>query len=254
LSSPATHESPVGVGWWAFNLPGDVVKLGIDAHAKWYYVARQIDGATPQPVQKMTFDGLLHFVAKQQRLAREVFTCYEAGAFGFHLHRKLTQMGVTNYVVQPQDWDERGKGVKTDRIDALALCQRLDRFTLHRALPQEAKRGRGPVFPLVPRPAVDREREADTDAHLSPFTFHLSPFTGRQGQIDRSSESASGFNLIPLDCSCFLRRRKLWGAMNPRFQEPGSGLPVDGSGRAGAHGLKPAPNQGFPCGVRRRGE
>jgi hypothetical protein len=23
------------------------IKLGIDAHAKWYYVARQLDGATP---------------------------------------------------------------------------------------------------------------------------------------------------------------------------------------------------------------
>jgi hypothetical protein len=95
--------------------PHATIKLGIDAHAKWYYVARQIDGATPQPVQKMTFDGLLHSVAKQQRLAREVFTCYEAGAFGFHLHRKFTEMGVTNYFVQPQDWDDRGKGVKTDR-------------------------------------------------------------------------------------------------------------------------------------------
>jgi hypothetical protein len=39
------------------------IKLGIDAHAKWYYVARQLDGATPQPVQKMDFEGLLHFVA-----------------------------------------------------------------------------------------------------------------------------------------------------------------------------------------------
>ena len=48
------------------------IKLGIDPHAKWYYVARQLDGATPQPVQKMDLDGLLHFVAKQQRLAREV--------------------------------------------------------------------------------------------------------------------------------------------------------------------------------------
>jgi hypothetical protein len=48
----------------------------------------QIDGATPQPVQKMTFDGLLHLEAKQKRLAREVFTCHEAGAFGFFLHRK----------------------------------------------------------------------------------------------------------------------------------------------------------------------
>ena len=56
----------------------DTIKLGIDAHAKWYYGARQLDGATPQPVQKMELDGLLHFVAKQQKLAGEVHTCYES--------------------------------------------------------------------------------------------------------------------------------------------------------------------------------
>jgi hypothetical protein len=61
------------------------IKLGIDAHAKWYCVGRQVDGATPQPVQKMTFEGLLRFVAKQQRLAGEVYTCYEAGPFGYHV-------------------------------------------------------------------------------------------------------------------------------------------------------------------------
>jgi len=125
------------------------IKLGIDAHAKWFYVGRQLDGATPQPVQKMTFDGLLCFVAKQQRLAREVFTCYEAGAFGYHLHRKLTAMGVTNYVVQPQAWDERGKGVKNDRLDALALCQRLDRYT----------RGNRKAFSIVRVPSEDEERD-----------------------------------------------------------------------------------------------
>ena len=33
------------------------IKLGIDARAKWFYVGRQLDGATRQRVQKMTFDG-----------------------------------------------------------------------------------------------------------------------------------------------------------------------------------------------------
>jgi hypothetical protein len=41
----------------------ETIKLGIEAHAKWYYVGRQIDGATPQPVQKMTSEWLLRFVA-----------------------------------------------------------------------------------------------------------------------------------------------------------------------------------------------
>lgn len=78
----------------------ETIKLGIAAHAKWYYVARQLDGATPQPVQKIDFEGLLHFVAMQKRMAREVHACYEAGAFGYHLHHRLIALGVTNYVVQ----------------------------------------------------------------------------------------------------------------------------------------------------------
>ena len=60
-------------------------------------------------MQKMDIDGLLCFVAKQQGLAREVYTCDESGAFGYYLHRKLEGMGVSNLVVQPQDGDERGK-------------------------------------------------------------------------------------------------------------------------------------------------
>ncbi len=92
---------------------------------------------------------LLRFVAKQQDLAREVHTCYEAGAFGYHLHRKLEALGVSNLVVQPQDWDERGKGVKTDRIDALALCQRLDRYV----------RGNRKAFSVVRVPSEEEERE-----------------------------------------------------------------------------------------------
>jgi hypothetical protein len=74
----------------------EIIKLGIDANAKYYWVSRQVDGATPQPVQKMTCDELLLFVVKQQRLANKVVTCYEAGAFGFHLHRRLEELGIRN--------------------------------------------------------------------------------------------------------------------------------------------------------------
>ena len=73
-------------------------KLGIDAHSKYYWVCRQIEGATPQPAQKMTCDELLWFVVKQKKLSQLV-ACYEAGAFGFHLHRRLTELGVVNCVV-----------------------------------------------------------------------------------------------------------------------------------------------------------
>ena len=63
----------------------DSIKLGIDAHAQYYWVSRQVDGATPQPVQKMTYEELMLFVVKQQKLTRNVVTCDEAGAFHFHI-------------------------------------------------------------------------------------------------------------------------------------------------------------------------
>jgi len=61
-------------------------------------------------------------------LAEKVYSCYEAGPFGYSLHRWLLRVGVENVVVRPQNWDELGRKVKTDRIDALALVQRLDRY------------------------------------------------------------------------------------------------------------------------------
>jgi len=40
-------------------------------------------------------------VRKQLTLAEQVFTCYEAGPFGYILHRRLKEMGITNYVIRP---------------------------------------------------------------------------------------------------------------------------------------------------------
>ncbi len=37
----------------------DSIKLGIDAHAQYYWVSRQVDGSTLQPVQKMTYEELV---------------------------------------------------------------------------------------------------------------------------------------------------------------------------------------------------
>ena len=106
----------------------EVIFLGIDVHTEKQVVVRQMGSDTPQPAQRFNREKLIAWIARQQKLAVEVYSCYEAGPFGYGLHRELEAMGVHNLVVQPQDWDERGKGVKTDRIDALALCQRLDRY------------------------------------------------------------------------------------------------------------------------------
>jgi transposase len=104
------------------------IKLGIDVHADSYRVVRQVEHATPQPAQKFTPQGFLAWAKKQLTEAETVHTCYEAGPMGYGLHRALLALGIQNVVIRPQDWDELHKGVKTDKTDALALVQRLDRY------------------------------------------------------------------------------------------------------------------------------
>src|SRR5436190_10448978 len=104
------------------------IKLGIDVHLDRYVVVRILDGGTPQPPQRFGPAEFLLWVAKQLTLAEKVFTCYEAGPFGYNLDRKLEKMGAVNYVVRPRDWDEYGKKVKTDKRDAQQLALHLDRY------------------------------------------------------------------------------------------------------------------------------
>src|ERR1035437_2189362 len=92
--------------------PHQVIKLGIDVHLDRYVVVRQIDGGAPQPPQRFSPRQFLEWAQKQTALAQQVYSCYEAGPFGYRLHRKLKELGITNYVIRPRDWDEYGKKVK----------------------------------------------------------------------------------------------------------------------------------------------
>lgn len=121
-------QPPVRGGTEPAPIKAPTIKLGIDVPLDLYVVVRVIDGATPQPPQRFKPVDFLLWCAKQLTLAEKVFTCYEAGPFGYTLHRRLEKMGVTNYVIRPRDWDEYGKQVKTDKRDALAMALCLDRY------------------------------------------------------------------------------------------------------------------------------
>jgi transposase len=103
-------------------------KLGLDVHAGSIMAGRPVEGLNPQPPQKFKVADFLKWVKGQVDKGFEVISCYEAGPTGYWLHRKLTGMGVTNYVVCPTRLDSRGKGVNTDKTDALELLVRLDRY------------------------------------------------------------------------------------------------------------------------------
>lgn len=111
-----------------FNGCTCAIKLGIDVHQSYYVVVKQEDGANPTPPQRFTKEAFLHWTAKLVRSGAAVYAVYEACGFGFTLQRELTALGIHCQVVSPQKLDEQNRRVKTDGLDAKALCLKLDRF------------------------------------------------------------------------------------------------------------------------------
>jgi len=135
------------------------IKLGIDVHLDRYVVVRIIDGGTPQPSQRFTPPEFLLWMAKQLIQAEKVFTCYEAGPFGYGLHRKLERLGAANYVVRPRDWDEYHKKVKTDKRDAQQLALHLDRYVS----------GNHDAFCVVRVPTPEQEQDRSVSRQRESF-------------------------------------------------------------------------------------
>lgn len=106
----------------------ETIHLGVDVHLRQYVVCRKIDGATPQPAQRMTPPEFEAWAIKQKSQAKRVVCCYEAGPFGYGLQRRLSAQGITCHVVRPQDWDKHGQRVKTDGRDARELAEALARY------------------------------------------------------------------------------------------------------------------------------
>jgi len=144
------------------------IKLAMDVHAASIVVVRMLDGAKPQPPQTFKPADFLAWAKKPVALAQEAISCYEAGPTGFWLHRKLTALGVRNYVVCPTRLDERHQGVANDRTDALELATRLDRYVAgnDRALADPSRRSFS-VGGWCGCPPRRRNRSARTNASAS---------------------------------------------------------------------------------------
>jgi len=134
-----------------------ICKLGLDVHAQSIMVARQLDGLKPQPPQRFKVPEFLKWVQGQVDQGYQVISCYEAGPTGYWLHRQLTAWGITNYVVCPSRLDSRGKGVNTDKTDALELLVRLDRYVAGNTKAFSVVRV--PTPEQEQRRAVSRQRE-----------------------------------------------------------------------------------------------
>src|SRR6266571_9256375 len=112
-----------------FNGSKADIKLGIDVHQEFYVVVMQEGGSNPKPPQRFAKGAFLYWAAKlKQKSGAEIYAVYEACGFGFSLQRQLSALAIQCYVVCPQKLDEQNRRVKTDGLDAKALCLKLDRF------------------------------------------------------------------------------------------------------------------------------
>src|SRR6266480_1125341 len=112
-----------------FNGGRCAIKLGIDVHQDFYVVVEQVGGSNPKPPQRFPKEAFLHWAARlKEKSGAQVHAVYEACGFGFALQRKLSALSINCYVVCPQKLDEHNRRVKTDGLDAKALCLKLDRF------------------------------------------------------------------------------------------------------------------------------
>jgi transposase len=110
------------------NLSEKLLKLGLDLHYRQVTVAMQEDGRLVMPVGKMAYRDFLKWIRKKLAQGWQIYSCYEAGASGYWLDRKLRKIGVANLVVVPKAMGQGGKKQKTDRRDSCQLVDDLDRY------------------------------------------------------------------------------------------------------------------------------
>ena len=103
------------------------VKLGLDMHYRQVTVAMQEEDGAIKALGKMSHDGFSQWVEKKLQAGFELYSCYEAGASGYWLHRDLEGLGVKNLVVAPKPMGQ-DRRQKTDRRDSAELVDGLDRY------------------------------------------------------------------------------------------------------------------------------
>lgn len=105
------------------NYKGQKLSLGIDVHTNTWQV---------ELLSKHLHLTSFSFPADPEKLAHKLFkqypgaeieSCYEAGCFGYWIHRGLIKFGIKNKIVSPLDIPRQNKELdfKTDKIDAKKL-------------------------------------------------------------------------------------------------------------------------------------
>jgi transposase len=121
------------------------VYMGIDVHKKTYACVSICDGEVVKKDTMPAEPGILISYIKNTFINGEVITAYEAGFSGFHLHRRLIEVGIKNIIIHPGSIEVASRDrVKTEKRDAKKIATQLAAGRLSciyiPTLEQEAKR------------------------------------------------------------------------------------------------------------------
>lgn len=107
---------------------GEIGFFGMDVHKKTITIAEYGEHGPPRSVKTIANEANAVKKYFEKRLNRysKIYTVYEAGGCGFHLHNQLVNMSIECIVCAPSKLETAsGNRVKCDRIDAERLGQKL---------------------------------------------------------------------------------------------------------------------------------
>lgn len=101
--------------------------VGIDVHKSQWNVSIFVGNTHHKVFQQPPRASVLADYLNRHFPGGKYYSVYESGFCGFHVHRDLMQLGITNIVINPADVFKRDKDRKrkTDRIDATSLARGL---------------------------------------------------------------------------------------------------------------------------------
>ncbi len=125
----------------------ETIKMGCDIHARDLAISIQVDDTRALRPQMMTREQLLAVVRGLLAAGRTVHVVYETGPCGYGLYYELKAVGAKAYVIVAEALGDRRKQ-KTDKLDAAALCDKLDRYL----------RGNTKAMTVVRVPSVEEQQ------------------------------------------------------------------------------------------------
>lgn len=109
-----------------YDYTGKKVYVGIDVHKKSYSCVSLCDGEVVKRDRMPGRPEVLLKYLKNNFASGQIYTAYEAGFSGFHLHRYLMNEGITNIVVHAGSLEVASRDrVKTDQRDAMKIATQL---------------------------------------------------------------------------------------------------------------------------------